>query len=75
MVCCNIWCIDEVLGFMFNLCREFISMGVSPHLGVPQHVVGIQITYDDAPVGEGEGYEDAGDCVELRGIVVFIIYI
>jgi hypothetical protein len=50
-------------------------MGIAPDPGVPQHVVGIQITYDDAPVGKGKGCEGTGNGMEFHDVVIFIIYI
>jgi hypothetical protein len=38
-------------------------------------MVGIEVSRDDAPVGEGEGGEGAWDSVEVPCRVMFVIYV
>jgi hypothetical protein len=45
------------------------------HLAVPQGVVGIKVSHDDASAGEEEGGQGAQDSVVVRCRVMFIVYV
>lgn len=38
-------------------------------------MVSIEVTSDDASVGEGEGYKGAGNCVDLSFRMALIVYV
>jgi hypothetical protein len=70
-----VWDVYQSPVLFFNQCGELLGSSWCVHLAVPQGVVGIKVSRDDAPAGEGEVGEGARDSVEVRRSVMFVVYV
>jgi hypothetical protein len=75
VLCGCVWDVYQSPVLFFNQCGELLGSSWYVHLAVPQGVVGIKVSRDDAPMGEGERGEGAWDYVELRCRVMFVVYV
>jgi hypothetical protein len=74
-VCWGVRDVDKVPSVLLYQHDEFIGPCGVPHSGIPEGVVGVEVTRDDAALRSNQLHQGSRDSVELGGRFFFVVHV